>query len=175
MKTGFTNAFVNKPLTKYYSYHGIIKPCNVQPNPDPFEDFPNTYTECVWEIWYDQYIESPGYVTIYYGTEDFYPSSDPDPCPVKFPDGKARYYFCEVTLYHRYGSGLMIIFGNDGLNCTLKTEGKTGEVWYKAWFNRINKQFNYIVLVNASRLPSRIRIWRTVCGEFNPNWPVPPA
>jgi len=42
MKTGFVNAYIKVPLQKYYSYHGTIMPCNIQPNPDPFllEDMP---------------------------------------------------------------------------------------------------------------------------------------
>jgi len=39
MRTGFTNAFPNKPLKKYYSYHGILMPCNIQPDPEPFIDY----------------------------------------------------------------------------------------------------------------------------------------
>jgi len=39
MRTGFTNAFINKPLKKYYSYHGILMPCNIQPDPEPFASY----------------------------------------------------------------------------------------------------------------------------------------
>jgi len=39
MRTGFTNAFPNKPLKKYYSYHGILMPCYIQPDPEPFASY----------------------------------------------------------------------------------------------------------------------------------------
>ena len=40
MKVGFINAYCNKPGKKYYSYHGSIRDCLIQPDPDPFDDFP---------------------------------------------------------------------------------------------------------------------------------------
>lgn len=175
MKTGFTNAFVNKPLTKYYSYHGIIKPCNVQPNPDPFEDFPNTYTECVWEVIYDTYFQSSGTFFYKYKASDFFPSSDNDPCPAKFPDGKARYYFAEVTLLNRFGSGNTILIWNSGLICNFDSVLTTDLIIYKAWFDRLWAGSNVIIMSTPAKLPSHLRVWRTICGEFNPNWPVPPT
>lgn len=39
MRTEFTNAFPNKPLNKYYMYHGILMPCNIQPDPEPFVSY----------------------------------------------------------------------------------------------------------------------------------------
>lgn len=175
MKTGFTNAFVKIPGTKYYSYHGIIKPCNVQPNPAPFEDYPNTYIECVWEIVYDLYYQSSASFNFFYRPDYFYPSSDNDPCPRKFADGRARYYFAEVTLHNRHSSGNMAIIWNSGLKCNYDFANKTGTYFYKAWFDRLWAKTNVLIMTSAAKLPSRIRVWRTVCGEFNPNWPVPPT
>lgn len=40
MKTGFIQAYANKPLKKYYSYHGIRKDCLIQPDPSSFIDYP---------------------------------------------------------------------------------------------------------------------------------------
>lgn len=175
MKTGFTNAFVNKPLTKYYSYHGIIKPCNVQPNPDPFEDFPNTYTECVWQIWKDFDFHSVGNMYVKYLVGDFAPSSDNDPCAKKFWDGKARYYYCEVSLYCYKPAWGTTLFINDGLHCKLSSEGSYDPYLYKAWFGRLWAGVNIVMGTGPSGWGSHVRIWRTICGEFNPNWPVPPT
>jgi len=36
VKTGFINAFANKPSKKQYSYHGLNRDCLIQPKPDPF-------------------------------------------------------------------------------------------------------------------------------------------
>lgn len=36
MKTGFIHGFCNKPLKKYYSYHGEIRDCLIDPDPPPF-------------------------------------------------------------------------------------------------------------------------------------------
>lgn len=40
MKTGFINAYCHKPAKKYYSYHGVIRDCLIEPDPDPFEEEP---------------------------------------------------------------------------------------------------------------------------------------
>lgn len=40
MKTGFINAYADKPIKKRYSYHGFERDCLTQPDPGPFEDFP---------------------------------------------------------------------------------------------------------------------------------------
>jgi len=40
MKTGFIHGYPNKPGKKRYSYHGLVRDCLIQPNPDPFEDWP---------------------------------------------------------------------------------------------------------------------------------------
>lgn len=40
MKTGFTNAFANKPLNKFYYYHGMLMSCPIQPDPDPVIEYP---------------------------------------------------------------------------------------------------------------------------------------
>ena len=149
-------------------------PCNVQPNPAPFEDFPNTYTECVWEIVKDIYYESSASHNFYYSWSEFFPSSDDDPCTYKFPDGKARYYFAEVTLYARYPPGLLVIVWSNGLECKYGQASGNGTVMYKAWFDRLWAKSNLLFYTSAARLPSHVRVWRTVCGEFNPNWPVPP-
>ena len=36
MKTGFGHGFPHIPGTKYYKYHGFIRPCLIEPNPGPF-------------------------------------------------------------------------------------------------------------------------------------------
>jgi len=35
MRTGVPKAYVNIPGKKYYNYHGLIMPCNIQPEPEP--------------------------------------------------------------------------------------------------------------------------------------------
>jgi len=40
MKTGFINAYCHKPVKKYYSYHGEIRDCLIEPDPGTFENFP---------------------------------------------------------------------------------------------------------------------------------------
>jgi len=174
MRTGFTNAFVNKPLTKYYSYHGIIMPCNVQPNPDPFEDFPNTYTECVWELWKEKDIHSSGNTWIRYGRDDFFPSSDNDPCADKHSDGMARYYYAQVHKVKYPTSSGNVIFYSNGLDCGLASWSTPDDPLDKAWFNRLWAGSSAVLGVNPSGWGTWIKIWRTVCGEFCGNWPVPP-
>lgn len=36
MKTCFKKAYTDIPATKYYYYHGLIMPCNIQPDPECF-------------------------------------------------------------------------------------------------------------------------------------------
>ncbi len=38
MKTGFIHGFPNKPVFKYYSYHGTRRNCLIQPTPGTFQD-----------------------------------------------------------------------------------------------------------------------------------------
>ena len=50
MKNGFSKGYVDIPATKYYDYHGLIKPCNIQPEIPPLLDPENTKTDpIVWE------------------------------------------------------------------------------------------------------------------------------
>lgn len=175
MKTGFNNAFVNIPGTKYYKYHGIMMPCNVQPDPPPFEDVPNDFDECYWEIWKDFSWYSAGNMYVRYLPADFHPSSDDDPCNPKFYDGKARYYFCELSLYCYYPWYGVTIFYNDGLNCKFSSEGALAGYRYKAWFNRLYAAYTPVMGTGPAGPGSHVTIWRTVCGEFNPKWPVPPT
>ena len=175
MKTGFNNAFVNIPGTKYYSYHGFLMPCNIQPDPSPFEIFPNTYTTCIWEIVYDLDFESPGTFFIHYQPDKFYPSSDSDFCLDKFPGGKQRYYYAEVRLLNRFTPANMVIIWNSGFVCNFENVSKYGTELYHAWFGKLWAGSSTLIMTTPARLPSHLTVWRTVCGEFNPNWPVPPT
>jgi len=40
IKTCIKKSYVDIPATKYYKYHGLIMPCNIQPDPECFEDVP---------------------------------------------------------------------------------------------------------------------------------------
>ncbi|GAJ13326.1 unnamed protein product, partial [marine sediment metagenome] len=175
MCTGFTNFDAKRMMKKYYSYHGLIMACNIQPNPGPLVCIPEFVDTCPWELWKDVTFESAGNVYFKYVQGDFSPSSDIDPCAKKFTDGMARYYYCEVTLYYRHGPGLMGIFYNNGLECKSSFWTYRNTVFHKAWFNRLWQGSNVVVWVNPSRLPTNVKIWRTICGEFNGNWPVPPV
>jgi len=42
MKTCFKKGFLDIPATKYYYYHGLIRPCNIQPDPICFKDYNTT-------------------------------------------------------------------------------------------------------------------------------------
>ena len=37
MKTGLIHGSPNKPVKKQYYYHGILRDCNIQPDPVPFD------------------------------------------------------------------------------------------------------------------------------------------
>lgn len=54
MKTGFINAFANKPVKKTYRYHGVIRECPIQPNPEPFlpgETVPGEYVVVTFDYY----------------------------------------------------------------------------------------------------------------------------
>lgn len=174
MKTGFVNAFVNKPLNKNYSYHGILKPCNVQPNPEPFEDFPNDYTASVWELFIDKDFDSSRYTHIRARLEDIYPSSDEDVCVTKWPDGKNRYYFCEMQFYGRVPPQWMVLTWSNGLNCDYKWVKNYGTYMYKAWFDKWYAASDVICYVYKSKIGSHVKVWRSSTGEFPGYYPVPP-
>lgn len=68
MKTGFVQAYANIPVKKYYRYHGIIRDCLIEPDPDPFEDWP--ISPPYGPILYAQIIEY--YTSGWYRQEQWY-------------------------------------------------------------------------------------------------------
>jgi hypothetical protein len=96
MKSGFVHGFPNKPLKKRYSYHGTPRDCPIQPDPDPFDEFPNL-PACFWELIVDKDFDGHGvWWHLYRGDLQFFPSDEPDLCDKGWPDGWIRYYFCNV-------------------------------------------------------------------------------
>lgn len=112
MKTGFVKAFIDKTAKKYYNYHGLIMPCNLQPEPDTLIEYPIT-SGGTWVVIYEWWTRYYGESSYSYSWRDFLPSSINDLCSTKFPDGKVRHYKLEVEY----------------------TSGVPGSQWYVIWVN----------------------------------------
>lgn len=71
MKNCFVNAYIKKPLKKYYMYHGILMECNIAPDPDPLEciDLSETWATHEFKLYSGTFEESGGYDARHIRTE----------------------------------------------------------------------------------------------------------
>lgn len=106
MRTGFVHGFVNKPINKSYSYHGVKRVCPAQPDPGMFDDFlMNIETTKVYTI--DAYLIEvnsaylEGKIELIFGAGN---------CTVRgFEWGKTTKYGKEVHEYGSFGSGNYVL------------------------------------------------------------------
>lgn len=172
-KTGFVNAHIDKTNTKYYKYHGIIKPCNIQPNPDPGIVYPQKPPGPGWELIWDTDFYYNGIFRRTYQAYDFLPSSDFDPCPQHFPDYKKRYYFCELHYVKVYWAVPLWIAWPVYEACNTISFMEPGTYAYKAWFGELWAGADYVFMVAYPVAGSHYKIWRSTTGELPSYYPIP--
>lgn len=173
MKTGFIHGYPNKPTKKGYSYHGVDRDCLIQPDPGPFEEYPTGPPLGEWEIFAQGNLVGVGWQNKYIGGLDLKPSTDPDICASKWPDGMRRYYFMEITLHRSAPWGGMYLIHSDGVNCNYWFFGGSYNYIYKAVFCQAWRGFQYYWQVMNTKLPSYFTLWRSKDGEFPGFYPVP--
>lgn len=171
----FVQSYVKIPLNEIYPYHGTKKRCRKYSRPGPFRKSHCVPVETDWELFQEGDLQGTGIKTIHYNPYNFLPSSDNDRCEIKVPDGKARYYFCELDYYQYPSIGYMVIQYNDGLKCGWGGWSGGTEYMYAAWFQKFWIASNTIFWVYSPKLPSHYKIWRTRNGEFSGCYPVAPG
>jgi hypothetical protein len=170
MKTGFTNAFANKPVNKAYKYHGINEICNKQPNPNPFDSQNTDRLLCHWDLVYETYIHTfVGYWEQNYSKEIFIPSSDHDPCGSIFPDHLARYFFFEMYLITFQPDGIYICGVERGSICDYELYMDYAPTFYISGWERVVTNVGYLLNMAWVAPGSFVRIWGSSCGEL-PNY-----
>jgi len=176
MKTCIVKGFVDIPATKYYKYHGMIMPCNIQPDPVCFVSVDTKLSK--WVLIYDDYPPTANSWKRDFDYTLFPPSIYNDICYFKFPDGKRRFYFYEIyfVFVERYPGDFWSVSWDDGLNCTMDGEtGITGH-FYKSMWGLLEYGFpgeQYCIYLNPSGAGSHVRIWASVEGDLPLTNPVP--
>lgn len=117
VKTGFTNAYVNTPLNKQYTYHGLKRDCPIQPNPYPNKTYGlGTGAKWVFKI----SAQATGYshsMTISSSGYNLLPSSEDQFSACQWPDHKARYRYVLIKAYKWLSYMNMWFFNFSGFTC----------------------------------------------------------
>lgn len=173
MRTGFVHAFINKPLTTYYLYHGTWMPCNVGPEPQPFYQEPMIKPAPVWELIFNAWNNVLQIFKVDYLLQSFPPSPQNDTCVVKFPDGKKRHYFCVAEIWDgTFPIGWSADFS--GITpCSVYSRGGTWDYFYKAYVADIWAEKDWLVWIYQWVPNSHFMIWRSSTGEMPSYYPVP--
>jgi len=176
MKTCVVKGFVDVPGTKYYKYHGLIMPCNIQPKIVCFDRYDTELSE--WVLIYDDYPPTANSWKRVFDYTYFPPSIYSDICFFKFPDHKKRYYFYEIyyVFVERYPGDWWTVHWDTGADCCMNGElGITGH-FYKANYDFLEYGApgdQYCIYLDPSGLGSHVRIWASVTGNLPSYYPVP--
>jgi hypothetical protein len=173
MKTGFINAYADKPIKKQYKYHGLNMECNKTPNPDPFEGFP-TYEGPGWQVLWDADFIYNGIFYKDYTSANFIASLVHDDCPNHFTDYFKRYYFCEINYYKIYGAVPLLLSWSDGDICSYGMFQEYGSFLYKAGLYSAWAGGSHLFFAAYPSLGSHYTIWRSENGNLPGYYPVPP-
>jgi len=164
MKTGFRVGYVNKPVSKRYSYHGLQRDCLKQPNPGNLKEYPMIegpewdLVSCYYPFRLRSYIINWSWLNIIQ-------SSDQYEC-TGYTNRFKRYYFIEVVWYKYPGySGVGLINIPKGSECNNSHTYIYDDYIYftvsdYVWYGNSN-----LYRQNQSGPGSRICIWRSATGE----------
>lgn len=171
-RTGFTNAFVNKPITKGFSYHGIEMNCNKQTSPVPNKDYPIS-TGAKWIL--KDTAQVTGYahsMTISASHYSLLPSSEDLFSACSYPDHKARYRYTLIKAY-RWLNYTMWFYNYSAFTC-LEND---------LYWNDSYVEYGYLdckpylaiqeLGVYYCKIPSKIEVFGSDTGELPsgiPNW-----
>lgn len=172
MKAGFINAHCRKPAKKYYSYHGEVRDCLIEPDPGPFDEYPLMESGLGWVLMVDQVFNAYPYVHWKYASQDYPISPDPDNCYWASSQPTRRYYFCEMRHINRsVGRDTGFIFVHQAI-CSNKTIGTKRRGIYKAWLDSFNPLTN-IYITSYYCWGTHIKVWSSLDGRDPGFYPVP--
>ena len=172
MKTGFMQGYRNKPVKKYYTYHGQIMDCLIQPGTGPYKLYETTEEVQSWIRFYGTLKVIYPYMYLKFKIDDILPSRWLDKCEITHPDGKERYYFLELYLQKLPGAPDQTIELNYGNTCGIFPYIMTKQkeriaMWFIVWAGT-----DWIFRYNFLKIASANKIWKTTNGNLNVNWPV---
>ena len=175
MKTCIVKGFVDVPGTKYYYYHGMLRPCNIQPEIECFDKIDTEENTTVWQLIYEEWPVQSGYYYLNYILEDFIPSVEEQNCDINFLDDKRRYYFYEVDYYKGSEYPYLWFAWQDGFWCFQNFIQQRVEHLYKANYSYLIAETTRLIFLQNPATGSHIRIWRSKDGELPDYFPVPQA
>ncbi len=176
MQTCIVKGFVDVPGTKYYYYHGMLRPCNIQPEIECFDKIDTTLSK--WKLIYD---DRPATADSWKRDFDyllFPPSTQSDICYFKFPDHKRRYYFYEIyyVFVPRYDPDWWTVHWDHGIDCCMNGELGVTHYYYKANYDFLEygePGYQYCIYLDPVTLGTHVRIWATTDGNLPDYYPVP--
>jgi len=177
MKNGFYKGFIDIPSKKYYKYHGLIMPCNIQPDPEPLIKIPLVPAPAEWVLIYDEWPVQNGQWLLKYNPDFIKPSSIGDPCFHSWPDGKQRYYFFEVDYYWNGLDKFWTIRWSDGLNCAFDG-GSSSRAYMHFEFSKLvwfgwDIWEDYLIYLENPAAGTNVKIWASTTGELPADLPSP--
>ena len=173
MITCIKKAFTDIPATKYYNYHGMIMPCNIQPDPECFKTYDTGEGTPTWVRLYCNLRVVGDYFYLYYDVADVLPSGWIDQCVHKFPDREERYYFLELYLQKDPSYPTIQIDINYGNQCKFFEYIMTEQLENIAMVFNLFAGYDWIFRYKYLQAASANKVWKTSNGRFNQNWPVP--
>lgn len=172
MCNGFVNFEAKKMMRKYYSYHGMTMLCPIQPESNPYQCVPALAPGVFWILVYDWSGRYDGIKIVKWSITDWLPSSEDDPCPDHFPDGKKRLVFWEYDIHHIVQEPPMQSLYTDGLNCEQVTWKMYKDYYYKKSYNTYYYLSSWIMGISWPWYGSRIRVWKSSTGEYPGYLPI---
>jgi len=165
MKTGFVNAYVNIPGRKSFKYHGMNDNCVDQIDPYTRRNYDTDPVSLAhWVLFAD--IEPWGYFLPHWDGYPFLPSTDPDPCTEKFPDGFARYIKYEFLIVKFNPDDYYFYLAMDGWTCgQIIKDGYDVPLVYK-YNGRIWRGDGTLCMLYNCAPGSYLRIWGSDTGEW---------
>lgn len=173
MKTCYMHGDPNKPVRKYYYYHGELRSCLIQPDPGKFDCYDTKKPGDYWEIIYERFNTTDQVYTVDYDIWAFKPAKINDMCTIKFPDGKYRHYFCIVEIW----DGTFIIGWSMDLNgivkCRVLPKAGQWSYYYKSYVASIWAGKTWLVWIYQWVPNSHFVIYRSTTGDMPLYYPVP--
>jgi len=173
MKTCFLHGYPNKPVKKHYYYHGMLRECPIQPGPEGFMCVDTKKPGPGWEVIYERWNTTSQTYTLDYDLIAFKPGSGFDTCSVKFPDGKVRFYFCELEIWDGtfFIGWAMDLSGI--ISCSVTSKAGVWSYFYKSYVARVWAEKSWLVYIFQWIPNSHFKIWRSTDGNLPVDYPVP--
>ena len=165
MKNGFYKGFIDIPSKKYYKYHGLIMPCNIQPDPDPLLDYP-LFPEIIgeWILFYDKYPTAKN-LTVYVLPGGYPASSEINICIDIKAIPRYVYFYIDLQLYWTGLYNIRRVNLEDGTTCSWRAFNFTGGY---SRLNMIQKRYKSTksdMSMAYIKPPTHVRMWYSKLGN----------